>query len=102
MSLYYYAGHGVQMRGKNYLIPIDAEIDNEASVTTESVDVGQLLNQLALAWARINVPNQFGQNARRELFFRPQRRGSEVIYSRRMKHRVTSFSDSVNLELKII
>ena len=26
VALFYYAGHGMQVRGKNYLIPIDAEI----------------------------------------------------------------------------
>ncbi|MCE9568393.1 MAG: caspase family protein [Rhodocyclales bacterium] len=49
VSLFYYAGHGVQVRGKNYLIPVDAEIENEASVTSEAVDVDQLLNQLGPA-----------------------------------------------------
>ncbi|MCE9568394.1 MAG: caspase family protein [Rhodocyclales bacterium] len=49
VSLFYYAGHGMQVRGKNYLIPVDAEIENETSVTSEAVDVDQLLNQLGPA-----------------------------------------------------
>jgi uncharacterized caspase-like protein len=49
VSLFYYAGHGMQVRGKNFLIPIDAEIENEASVSSEAVDVDQLLNQLGPA-----------------------------------------------------
>ena len=46
VGLFYYAGHGVQVQGKNFLIPVDAEISNEASVRTEGVDVDQLLYQL--------------------------------------------------------
>lgn len=49
IALFYYAGHGLQVRGKNFLVPVDAEIDNEASVSSEAVDVDQLLNQLGPA-----------------------------------------------------
>jgi len=45
VGLFYYAGHGLQVRGKNFLLPVDAEIDNEASVRSESVDVDQVLDQ---------------------------------------------------------
>jgi uncharacterized caspase-like protein len=49
VSLFYYAGHGMQVRGKNYLVPIDAEIETESTVTSEAVDVDQVLNQLGPA-----------------------------------------------------
>ncbi len=45
VGLFYYAGHGLQVRGKNFLVPVDAEIENEASVRSESVDVDQVLDQ---------------------------------------------------------
>lgn len=48
-ALFFYAGHGMQVRGRNYLIPIDAEIRNEASVSSEAVDVDQLLDKLTPA-----------------------------------------------------
>lgn len=47
--LFFYAGHGMQVRGKNYLIPIDAEIKTENAVSSEAVDVDQLLDKLASA-----------------------------------------------------
>jgi len=47
--LVFYAGHGMQVRGKNYLIPIDAEIRSEASVSSEAVDVDQLLDKFSPA-----------------------------------------------------
>ncbi|MCE9638604.1 MAG: caspase family protein, partial [Betaproteobacteria bacterium] len=49
VSLFYYAGHGMQVRGKNFLIPVDAEIDNEASVRSEAVDVDQIFDHLGSA-----------------------------------------------------
>lgn len=48
-ALFFYAGHGMQVRGRNYLIPIDAEIRSESSVSSEAVDVDQLLDKLATA-----------------------------------------------------
>ena len=36
-GLFFYAGHGLQVSGENYLIPIDAELSNIASLDTETV-----------------------------------------------------------------
>lgn len=49
VGLFYYAGHGMQVRGKNFLIPVDAEIKTEGSVRSEAVDVDQVLEQLGPA-----------------------------------------------------
>lgn len=46
VALFYYAGHGMQLRGKNYLIPVDAQITNETSIRVGSVDVDGVLDQL--------------------------------------------------------
>ena len=48
-ALFFYAGHGMQVRGRNYLIPVDADIKSESSVSSEAVDVDQLLDKLAPA-----------------------------------------------------
>ncbi len=47
IGLFYYAGHGLQVRGKNYLIPVDAEISGETSIRAEAVDVDAVLDQLS-------------------------------------------------------
>jgi uncharacterized caspase-like protein len=47
VALFYYAGHGLQVRGRNFLVPIDAEIESEASARSESVDLDLVLEQLA-------------------------------------------------------
>lgn len=46
VALFYYAGHGMQVKGKNYLIPVDAQITSEASARAETVDVDTVLDQL--------------------------------------------------------
>lgn len=48
-ALFFYAGHGMQVKGRNYLIPIDAQIGTESSVSSEAVDVDQLLDKLSHA-----------------------------------------------------
>lgn len=55
VGLFYYAGHGVQVNGVNYLIPIDAEIRDETDVRYESVDAGRILSKMEHAGNRLNI-----------------------------------------------
>ena len=55
VGFFYYAGHGLQVRGHNYLVPIDADIDTEAMTRVAAVDVDLLLEQMAEAKNRVNV-----------------------------------------------
>jgi hypothetical protein len=55
VGLFYYAGHGVQVEGRNYLIPVDANIGHEQEVEYESVDVGFLLAQMENAKNTLNI-----------------------------------------------
>jgi TPR repeat protein len=45
-ALFYYAGHGLQLGGKNYLVPVDAVIEGEADIRLETVDVDAVLDQV--------------------------------------------------------
>lgn len=54
VALFYYAGHGVQVSGRNYLIPVDARIDGEADVDIESVEANSILRAMEFARARVN------------------------------------------------
>ena len=72
VALFYYAGHGMQVRGKNYLIPIDAEIKSESSVRVESVDVDGVLDQLSTSDLNVVIldacrNNPFERRANRSL-----------------------------------
>jgi caspase domain-containing protein len=55
VGAFYYAGHGLQVRGRNYLVPVDAEIDDEATTRVVAVDVELLLEQMAEAKNRVNM-----------------------------------------------
>jgi len=54
-GLFYYAGHGMQVKGENYLIPINAEIYGEAEVEYEAVNVGLVLAQMENARNNMNI-----------------------------------------------
>ena len=43
VTLFFYAGHGVQLNGENYLIPTSARIENQADVEDESISVAYFL-----------------------------------------------------------
>lgn len=43
VSLFYFAGHGIQVENINYLLPIDAEIDRKEHVPFETISVERIL-----------------------------------------------------------
>ena len=53
--LVFYAGHGVQSKGRNYLLPVDAVIDSENSLRYKALDLTDLLDELADAGGRVNI-----------------------------------------------
>jgi len=55
VGLFYFAGHGVQVKGTNYLIPIGAQIESEADVEYEAVDAGRVLAQMEEAENSLNI-----------------------------------------------
>ncbi len=46
VGLFYFAGHGIQISGKNYLVPIGARIQEETDVKYESMDAGLVLDAM--------------------------------------------------------
>jgi formylglycine-generating enzyme required for sulfatase activity len=54
-ALFFYAGHGLQVKGKNYLVPVDAQIETEAEVRAVTVDVDAVLDQLAASTVSIVI-----------------------------------------------
>jgi carboxyl-terminal processing protease len=55
VALFYYAGHGVQVRGSNYLVPVGANPAREADVDFQMVDVNLVLRQMDGAGTRLNL-----------------------------------------------
>eukprot|EP01025_Chloroclados_australasicus_P049920 TRINITY_DN5705_c0_g1_i1.p1 TRINITY_DN5705_c0_g1~~TRINITY_DN5705_c0_g1_i1.p1 ORF type:complete len:522 (-),score=64.74 TRINITY_DN5705_c0_g1_i1:7-1512(-) len=46
VALFYFAGHGIQLRGSNFLVPVDANPPREADVAFEMVDSRIVLRQI--------------------------------------------------------
>jgi len=55
VGLFYYAGHGVQLNGRNYLIPTTAQIDREGDVEIEAVSADWVIEQMRYARNRLNI-----------------------------------------------
>jgi hypothetical protein len=55
VGLFYYAGHGVQLNGLNYLIPTTAQIEREGDVEIEAVSADWVLEQMRYARNRLNI-----------------------------------------------
>ena len=55
IALFYYAGHGVQVDGVNYLPAVDADIATEEDVPTQSLDVRRVLSVMETSKTRINL-----------------------------------------------
>jgi uncharacterized caspase-like protein len=55
VGLFYYAGHGVQLHGTNYLVPVNANPTREADVDFQMVDVALVLRQMEASGTRLNL-----------------------------------------------
>ncbi len=55
VALFYYAGHGVQVRGSNFLIPTGANPVREADIDLMLVDAGIILRQMEFAGTKLNI-----------------------------------------------
>jgi uncharacterized caspase-like protein len=51
----YYAGHGVQVDGYNYLVPIDAQVVRESDVPLQGVRLDDLMNALAAVPSKMRI-----------------------------------------------
>jgi uncharacterized caspase-like protein len=51
----FYAGHGVQAKGRNYLLPVDAEPTSESDIPGTAADAAEFIDRLGEAKHGINV-----------------------------------------------
>jgi uncharacterized caspase-like protein len=51
----FYAGHGVQLKGRNYLLPVDTEIRAEEEMAAKSADLNELIDRLGTSKQGINI-----------------------------------------------
>jgi TPR repeat protein len=55
VALFYYAGHGVQVNGSNFLVPVNANPTRKADVDFEMVDVNVVLRQMQGSRTKLNL-----------------------------------------------
>lgn len=55
ISLIFYAGHGLQVKGQNFLVPVDANIQAERDVSVEAVSADAMLDMLAFSDTSLNI-----------------------------------------------
>jgi uncharacterized caspase-like protein len=55
VALVYYAGHGVQVDGENFLVPVDARVEREADVPLQAVRLADLMNALAAVPSKTRI-----------------------------------------------
>ena len=55
VGLFYYAGHGIQSKGQNFLVPVDADIRNEDELSTRAYNANEVLAKMETAANRINM-----------------------------------------------
>lgn len=55
VAVVFYAGHGVQIKGENYLPAVDADINTEEEVPNQSLSMRQVMDVLETAKTRLNL-----------------------------------------------
>ena len=55
VGLFYYAGHGMAVKGRNFLIPVDAQIEREDEIAFNALDADAVLDKMESAGNRLNL-----------------------------------------------
>jgi hypothetical protein len=55
VAMVYYAGHGVQLAGENYLVPIDAKVSNQTELVNDSVRLVDVMSTLETIPSRMRI-----------------------------------------------
>jgi hypothetical protein len=55
VGMFYYAGHGIEVDNKNYLIPLYADISEKPDVEDEAVSVNWIIDRMEYAKNRLNI-----------------------------------------------
>ena len=69
VGMLYYAGHGLQLDWRNYMVPVDANLKSAADVTQQTIDLSSVVDIFKAAGNRMNIvvldacrDNPFGGN----------------------------------------
>lgn len=54
-AMFYYAGHGIQYKGANYLIPVNANLRSASDIEYECTDMGRVLSKLDESGCKMKI-----------------------------------------------
>jgi uncharacterized caspase-like protein len=80
-AVVYYAGHGIEIGGTNYLVPVDARLKSDRDAPDEAISLNRVLDAVAgakklkLVMLDVCRDNPFGQSMQRSLAVRSVARG---------------------------
>lgn len=55
VGLFYYAGHGIQYKGRNYMIPVEADLKTEQQVEYDCIAADRVLAFMEYAESKVNI-----------------------------------------------
>ncbi len=55
VGMLYYAGHGLQLDWRNYMIPVDAKLSQASDVATQTVDIENVIDTMKRSATRMNI-----------------------------------------------
>ena len=55
VGLFYYAGHGIQVKGENFLVPVKHNIQEEYEIQDEAIRVNTVLSAMENSGTRMNI-----------------------------------------------
>jgi hypothetical protein len=55
VGLFFFSGHGVQVKGYNYIIPVDANLKSEKFVELDCVEANRVLNHMEVGKSTVNI-----------------------------------------------
>src|SRR5215813_11799774 len=55
VGLFYYSGHGMQVKGENYLIPVDANVAREDDIRRKTISAREILEKMDETKSHLNL-----------------------------------------------
>ena len=55
LAFFHYGGHGVQVDGRNYIIPVNADIPDERRVRSRAVEVDEIIGAMDASGSKTNI-----------------------------------------------
>ncbi len=55
VGLVYYSGHGIELSGRNYFIPVNAEIDNEDEIPRQGFDATEIVEKMGRSNVKTSI-----------------------------------------------